>query len=74
MKSGSPFAGSGSTELMDFETLVVGITGKQALWISVREANAGIDPERLDALITRASAQLETVEEHRRHAARSCLS
>lgn len=72
-KSDSPFAGSGSTELMDLETLVVGITGKRALWISLREADAS-DRERLAALIDRATAQLETVEAERRRAARSSLS
>lgn len=74
VKSSSPFAGSGSTELMDLEMLVVGITGKRALWISLREADVTTNPERLDALINRATAQLETVEEQRRHAARACLS
>ena len=74
VKSSSPFAGSGSTELMDLEMLVVGITGKRALWISLREADVTSDPHRLDALINRATAQLEAVEGQRRHAARACLS
>ena len=74
VKSSSPFAGSGSTELMDLETLVVGVAGKRALWISLREADATTDPDRLDALINRATAQLETVEGQRRRAARACLS
>jgi hypothetical protein len=74
VKQSTPFdSTSSATDLMDSETLVVGITGKRALWISLREADAVSDRERLEALIERATAQLEIVEEFRRVAAREVI-
>ena len=70
MKQSAPFDSTCAIDLVDSETLVVGITGKRALWISLREADAVSDRERLEALIERATAQLEIVEEFRRVAAR----
>lgn len=64
---------SSPVELIDLETLVVGITGKRALWLSLRELEVVSPPERLERLIERATSQLATVEEHRRHAARVSL-
>ena len=70
VKQSAPFDSTRAVDLLDSETLVVGITGKRALWISLREAEAVSDRERLEALIERATAQLEIVEEFRRVAAR----
>ena len=74
LKQSAPFDSTRAIDLMDSEALVVGITGKRALWISLREADAVSDPERLEALIERATAQLEIVEEFRRVAARESLA
>ena len=73
MKQSAPFDSTCATDLVDSETLVVGITGKRALWISLREADAVSDLERLEALIERATAHLEIAEEFRRVAARQVL-
>lgn len=74
VKQSGVFGKAASSELIDLEALLVGIAGKRALWISLREVAAVADPERLQALIDRASTQLETVEAERRRAARSDLS
>ena len=70
MKQSAPFDSTCATDLVDSETLVVGITGKRALWISLREADAVSDLERLEALIEQTTAHLEIAEEFRRVAAR----
>jgi hypothetical protein len=74
LKQGPQLVGRSSpVELIDLETLVVGITGKRALWLSLRELEVVSPPERLERLIERATSQLATVEERRRHAARVSL-
>jgi hypothetical protein len=57
------------SDLLELETLVVGITGKQALWLSLREASS-IPIEELDQLLKRAEDQKRVVENARRGAAK----
>jgi hypothetical protein len=57
------------SDLLELETLVVGITGKQALWVSLREVPS-IRIEELDQLFERAQAQKRVVENARVAAAR----
>ena len=52
------------SDLLELETLVVGITGKQALWISLREVHS-IPIEELDQLLERAENQKRVVENAR---------
>ena len=49
------------SDLLELETLVVGITGKQALWVSLREIPS-INIEELDQLLERAEEQKRVVE------------
>ena len=56
-------------ELLELETLVVGITGKQALWVSLREIPS-IQIEELDQLFERAQEQKRVVESLRVAAAK----
>ena len=54
---------------MGTQTLVVGITGNQALWVSLR--SAGLLPaEKIDELIERAERQKRIVESAREAAVR----
>ena len=57
------------SDLLELETLVVGITGKQALWISLREIPS-IKIEELDQLLERAEEQKRVVENARVTAAK----
>ena len=57
------------SDVLELETLVVGITGKQALWISLRSA-ALLPTHELDQLIQRAEEQKRIVESAREVAAR----
>ena len=57
------------SDVVELETLVVGITGKQALWRSLQTANV-VESEELDRLIERAERQKRTVERAREAAAR----
>ncbi len=57
------------SDVVELETLVVGITGKQALWVSLRSA-AVLPAEELDQLIERAERQKRIVESAREAAAR----
>lgn len=60
------------SDLLELEALVVGITGKQALWVSLREIpSIGID--ELDRLIERAENQKRVVETARVAAAKRSL-
>jgi hypothetical protein len=52
------------SDLVELETLVVGITGKQALWVTLREVLPG-QIEELDRLLERAEAQKRLVENAR---------
>jgi hypothetical protein len=57
------------SDVLELETLVVGITGKQALWLSLR-ACSSVPAEDLERLAERAESQRRVVEEARLHAAR----
>ena len=57
------------SDLLELETLVVGITGKQALWQSLRATRSCSD-EELDLLLERADNQKGRVEAERVQAAR----
>ena len=57
------------SDLLELETLVVGITGKQALWVSLREIPS-IKIEELDQLFERAEEQKRVVENARVAAAK----
>jgi hypothetical protein len=65
------------SRLLELEGLRLGVTGKRALWEALRELQqsdprlAGAD---FDALIERAAAQLDELEDHRRRAAREALA
>ena len=57
------------SDLLELETLVVGITGKQALWVSLRDVPA-IRGEELDQLLERAEEQKRVIENARVKAAK----
>jgi hypothetical protein len=57
------------SDVLELETLLVGITGKQALWVSLRRADV-LPSEQLDRLALRAEGQKRTVESARETAAR----
>ena len=57
------------SDVVELETLVVGITGKQALWRSLQSANVLVDGE-VDHLVERAERQKRIVERAREAAAR----
>ena len=61
------------SDLLELETLVVGITGKQALWVSLREIPS-INTEELDELHARAEDQRRIVETARVEAAKRSLT
>ena len=52
------------SDLLELETLLVGITGKRALWLSLR-AGTSVPREDLDRLIERANSQKTIVEDAR---------
>jgi hypothetical protein len=55
------------SDVLELETLLVGITGKRALWLSLRAGSAAPAVD-LDRLVERAERQTSAVEEARRHA------
>jgi hypothetical protein len=57
------------SDVIELEMLVVGITGKQALWESLRVVSS-LPQQQLGTLIERAEKQRAVVEEARREAAR----
>jgi hypothetical protein len=61
------------SDVVELETLVVGITGKQALWRSLEIANV-LSSEELDRLLDRAERQKRIVEGARQAAARRAFS
>lgn len=61
------------SDVEELETLVVGITGKEALWQSLRTA-ASVPEEELERLIARAREQKEIVDNCRRAAARRAFA
>ena len=60
------------SDLLELEILVVGITGKQALWVSLREIPS-INIDELDQLLERAEEQKRVVENARVAAAKRSL-
>ena len=61
------------SDVLELETLVVGITGKQALWESMRFAPS-VPSAELDSLNERAEQQKSIVEESRRSAAQHMVT
>ena len=61
------------SDVVELETLVVGITGKEALWESLR-AVASIPEDELRTLIERAREQRDIVEDCRGAAARRAFA
>jgi hypothetical protein len=57
------------SDLLELEALVVGITGKQALWVSLRDVPS-VNLEELDQLVERAEEQKRVVESARVTAAK----
>lgn len=69
--NGSLIGYSDLSRVVELEGLTVGITGKIALWRSLKGSTAGdrLDDVDLDDLLARAERQREMVEEHRVKAA-----
>ena len=61
------------SDVVKLETVVVGITGNEALWESLRGV-AAIPQDQLQTLIERAKEQLQIVEGRRRAAARRAFA
>ena len=61
------------SDVLELETLVVGITGKEALWESLRIVGS-IPEDQLRGLIERAQVQTEVVERCRRAAVRRAFA
>ena len=61
------------SDVLELETLLVGITGKRALWLSLRASSAA-SREDLDHLVERAESQTRTVEEARLQAVQRAFS
>jgi hypothetical protein len=59
---------SPQSRVIEFEGLVVGVTGKRSLWAALRHVAPQVpllDIEQLDGLIARAERQLDELEEQR---------
>ena len=73
--NGSLFSYSPLSRLVEFEGLVVGVTGKLAMWRALRQLD---DPrlERFDleSLVQRAEEQRDSLEDQRLEAARMALA
>jgi hypothetical protein len=63
--NGRLFTRSPLSRIVELETLLVGIRGKEALWTALRAADATLQGVDLDALIESARTQAEQVDEHR---------
>jgi hypothetical protein len=71
----SLFSYSPLSRLVEFEGLLVGVTGKLAGWRSLQQLDdARLASFDLEALAQRALAQRDRLEEHRREAARLALA
>jgi hypothetical protein len=71
----SLFSYSPLSRLVEFEGLVIGVTGKLAGWRSLQQlSDARLAAFDLEALAQRAIVQRDRVEEQRREAARIALS
>jgi hypothetical protein len=64
---------SSLSDVLELETLLVGITGKRALWLSLRASSAA-PREDLDRLAERAENQARAIEEARLQAAQRAFS
>jgi len=60
------------SDLLELETLVAGITGKKALWVSLRGV-PHVSSDEMDQLVERAESQKRRVEAMRVAAARRCF-
>lgn len=66
----------GLRQLLEFETLAMGVQGKRALWLAlreVREHHPELAATDLDALVLRADEQVHRLEELRLAATRAAL-
>jgi hypothetical protein len=73
--NGRVFSYSPLSRLLELEGLAAGIRGKRALWRALKTAALpGVDPERLDVLLERASRQLRTVDRLHARAAELALA
>lgn len=72
-RNGRAIRRSPLSDVLELETLVVGITGKRALWTSLREAEVA-PREEVDGLVARADDQISRVEAARLRAARRALA
>ena len=55
--NGRLFERSPLSSVIELETLVVGVRGKEALWMALQRANVGLEDVDLDALAESARAQ-----------------
>jgi hypothetical protein len=73
--NGRVFSYSPLSRLLELEGLAAGIRGKRALWRALKAAGLpGVDSERLDVLLERASRQLRTVDRLHARAAELALT
>jgi hypothetical protein len=63
--NGRLFTRSPLSRIVELETLLVGIRGKEALWTALRVADVSADGVDLDALIESARTQADEVDERR---------
>ena len=63
--NGRLFKHSPLSRIVELETLVVGIRGKEALWTALRTAGANLQGIDLDALIESARRQATEIDEQR---------
>jgi hypothetical protein len=64
---------SALSDLLELETLRVGITGKRALWVSLAASSNG-PSDVLERLAERAESQIRVIEDARVQAARRALA
>lgn len=75
--NGSIVSRSPMSDVVEFEALTLGITGKRSGWLSLRQIvdhTPELDAAELDTLIARADEQLELVERLRRDAAQHAFA
>ena len=67
--NGRIFERSPLSSVIELETLVVGVRGKEALWTALQQADMALDDVDLEALVESARAQGAKLESLRRSAA-----
>ena len=72
--NGALFERSPLSSVIELETLVVGVRGKEALWTALQSANVSLDDVDLDALAESARAQGAELEALRLSAAAAALT